>query len=149
METTTTNAFVEGLDAVCDKIAAGLQYIGEQFGMALNWSGENILPYIKELMTRFVRWEIFTSIIWIIIMGCAFFVMFAVAKFCNNKYKKAREEDSYYEDDWQIATIIMVVFTVITGIICFCLSGCQIFDIVEAICLPEKTILEYAYYLMQ
>ena len=44
-----------------------LDYIGTKFGIAIDWSAENVLPYAQELAAKFISWEIATSWMWIVI----------------------------------------------------------------------------------
>ena len=39
----------------------------ERIGIAIDWSAENIMPYIKDLFERFIRFEIGTSIFYIVL----------------------------------------------------------------------------------
>ena len=50
-----------------DEIIKVLNYLGEKFGVIIDWSNDNIIPYIYDLMDRVIRYEICSSIIYIII----------------------------------------------------------------------------------
>lgn len=56
METSISNEIIKVLDALCDK-----------FGIAVDWSSENILPYIKTLMDKCVAYEVSTSLFWMLL----------------------------------------------------------------------------------
>ena len=36
-----------------------------KFGLAIDWSQENVLPYLEELAGKYITWEIATSEMWI------------------------------------------------------------------------------------
>ena len=43
-----------------------LNYLGQKFGIAIDWTSENVMPYLQELAARYIKYEIFTSIAWMI-----------------------------------------------------------------------------------
>ena len=47
----TTNKVVEVINALCEK-----------FGIVFEWTNKNILPYVEDLIGRFIKFEIATSI---------------------------------------------------------------------------------------
>ena len=44
-----------------------LQELGRQFGLMIDWSNENFIPYLKELAQRVVQYEFGQSIFWLVI----------------------------------------------------------------------------------
>lgn len=48
---------------VSEQIIQVLDNLGEKFGLALDWSSENILPYVSELMNKAVSYELWMNII--------------------------------------------------------------------------------------
>ena len=124
-----------------NEITKILDDLGRRMGVAIDWSGKNIMPYLKELMDRFIQWEISTSVIWML-MGIVFFVggIFAT------KHAWKKRNDFFGDlDEWQtwmfgagsIVTIIGIAFLTT-----------QIFDICEAVLLPEKTVYDYITWLV-
>lgn len=128
----SSNKIVEIINALCEKL-----------GLAIDWTGENVLPYIEELIGRFVQFEIVTSIFWIcfvLVMAiCAFFI----ARFFT---KKADEED---EDEWEednVAAWFAISFWIVFGglvIASLIVIPIQAMDIIECSTLPEKAIIDY------
>ena len=49
---------IKVLDAVCDK-----------FGIAIDWTSNNVIPYIEHLGNKIIAYDICMSIMWLII-GC-------------------------------------------------------------------------------
>ena len=124
-----------------EEIIKILDDLGRRFGIAIDWSSENVMPYLKDLMSRFASYEVMTSIIWLVIalvgiIGCL------VGIFVVNKYaNKVLEEDPY--SDWNSGSGVLIVISII-AIGCFVI--CIIFqslDIVTCYTIPEKMILEY------
>ena len=109
--------------------------LGRRFGIAIDWSNQNIVPYIQELVGRFIKWEIGTSILWIV-LGLFFIILNGVLiKPVFNKIKNA----SYDEDMW----IFLIVVNIVLFIVGFIIVFCQGFDIIKTIYLPELKLYEY------
>ena len=115
-----SSQFIEVLDALCDKI-----------GIVIDWTSQNVVPYITELATRIIAYEIWTSAAWITIMAIVFLIAWKMAK---NMCKEDR-----FEDEWITGWSIRIII----GIFCFTVIGFEIFDIIEAVVLPEKTLYDF------
>jgi len=42
------------------------EYLGNQMGIAVDWTSENVMPYITELCGKYIDWEIATSVAWFV-----------------------------------------------------------------------------------
>ena len=75
---------------VSSEIIEVLDYLGEKFGIAIDWTSNNVLPYLQTLADKFIKWEISTSIVWIVI---AAFIMVGMIVLTNFKgFHKINEE---------------------------------------------------------
>lgn len=45
-----------------DEIIKILDDLGQRFGIAIDWSSQNVMPYLQDLVRRFTTYEIATSI---------------------------------------------------------------------------------------
>ena len=106
-----------------------LKRLGEQFGLMLNWSNENVIPYLKELSQRVVQYEKWQSIFWLI-LGIILIIIGLILTIL--------ELTSIVNTDGFFYFIGPTLF--ITGAIILC---CQIDDIILCKYLPEKIILRY------
>ncbi|NYC91919.1 hypothetical protein [Clostridium beijerinckii] len=52
---------------VSDQIIKVLDNLGQKFGLAVDWTQSNIMPYIQQLGQRIVNYELWTSVVWIIL----------------------------------------------------------------------------------
>ena len=43
-----------------------LDALAEKFGLAIDWTSANVLPYLQQLCDKCVMYEIVTSVIWIL-----------------------------------------------------------------------------------
>ena len=117
---------------ISSEIIEVLDYIGEKFGIAIDWTSNNVLPYLQILVDKFIQWEISTSILWIAI---AVFVIVMIISLMN--LKGIREFNKKICDGmlWIPAGILILGFFIV---ICV-----QIFDIVECNVFPEKVLYDF------
>lgn len=123
---TVSNQIIAVLDAICEK-----------FGIVIDWTASNIMPYLQDLCRRIVTYEIATSVAWIILQVVILLLAFYIR---NKKIKPLAEADD--DDDYcmVIATAICIVIAIIaTVVICV-----QVADIIKALTIPEITIYKFA-----
>lgn len=124
-----------------EEIIKILDDLGRRFGIAIDWSSENIMPYLQDLMSRFTSYEVITSIIWIVaavigIIGCSIGI-FAINRHTN----KVLEEDPYSE--WTIGRGVFItvsIFLIIAAVFCIISES---LDIITCYTIPEKMLFEY------
>lgn len=124
-----------------EEIIKVLDSLCEKFGIAIDWTSQNVVPYLKELVGRFINYEVVTSIFWIIVGVIAIIIPVIVIKKISKYAEKEIEEDYY--SDWrfyQVVTIIFGSFIVFTFLIMILF---QIYDIIECYTIPEKVIFDY------
>lgn len=120
---------------VSDQIIEVLNYLGEKLGVSIDWTSENVLPYVQTLCGKYINWEIATSIVWIVI--ALILIILAIISF-----KGARNPDIYDEGFLYMVFVILLFFGVV-------MIFCQIFDIIKCIYIPELQIYEYIKSLMR
>ena len=117
---------------MANEIIKVLDALAEKFGLAIDWTNVNIIPYIKELCGKLVTYEIATSVVWIIIA-----VVLIVSTTYLMKYGKKELEEG--DDEWGALCIGAGIVFFAAGIIMFIF---QTFDIVTCLTIPEKIIFE-------
>ena len=122
---TVSNQIITVLDAICEK-----------FGIVIDWTAGNIMPYLQDLCKRIVSYEIATSVAWIVLQVVIVVLAFHIR---NKKVKPIAESDG---DDYSLSgyTIVCAIITVIAFIV-ICV---QAIDIVRAFTIPEITIYYFA-----
>lgn len=124
------NETIKILDALADK-----------FGVAIDWTSANIIPYLQQLCEKYARYEVVTSIIWILI-GIVLLVAgkygIKKANYCHEQYDKAY---SPILSGWEERKWAWLVFTVITIAVGFFMVVSQGLDIVTCLTFPEKVII--------
>jgi len=114
-----------------DEFIKIMDYIGNKIGVAIDWTSQNLMPYFTELMERVVRYKIMTSIAWICIAIILFLVFFSILKAAIKKH---------IDPDVLIAFKLLFIFISIMG---FFIITTQVFNIIEAINIPEMTFYNY------
>lgn len=109
---------------ISDEIIKVLDYLCSKIGFTIDWTNNNILPYVEQLCKKFIRWEVGTSITWI---GIAIAILIIISIF-----SKVVEDESLGKFIFWISVCIAI------GIITK-----QIFDIVECYTFPERIIYNY------
>lgn len=137
-----------------EQIIQVLDYLGEKLGVSIDWTSENVLPYVQTLCDKYINWEIATSIIWII-CGLAFIIPGIIClKYCIKNFKNYQKylENKTEFKQFMFSDDIACLFRFISGcllIIGFVIIFCQSFDIIKCIYFPELKIYEYIKELMQ
>ena len=113
---------------ISDEVIKILEYLGQKIGVTLDWTSNNVLPYVQQLCEKFIAWEIGTSYAWIAIAGGVFVLALIFAILV-----------SWLSDlggfEWGLFAVVAIVTVIIIG--------CQVFDIIECQTFPEKAIYEY------
>lgn len=125
-----------------DEVIKVLDKLGEKFGIAIDWTNENVMPYLKEVGERCVSYEMWTSVLWLV-FGIILFVIgisFAIAMY-RNGVKKYGSVDA----DEVMTYIFLCCLVAIPGLI-FILF--QMHDIIACTVFPEKILIEYIQDLM-
>ena len=66
---------------ISDEIIKILEYLCDKIGITFDWTSNNVLPYLEQICEKFIRYEIGTSIAWLIIgVICLFFTKWAFKK---------------------------------------------------------------------
>ena len=122
---------------VSGEIIKVLDDLCRRFGIAVNWTSENVLPYLQDLCTRYIQYEVFTSIAWCALPLIVFVVSGLLWAISGIACKKVGSDIA--EGVCCISTIVFFATMVIGFLIC----SSQAFDIIECYTIPEKVILEY------
>ena len=126
---------IKVLDAVCDK-----------FGIAIDWTSNNVIPYIQQLGNKIITYDICNSIMWLVIGSIVpLTIAILIKKFLNQKKLEAKERMNDYYTDGSLdeggwCCYAMIIILIIIAII---LTASNIQDIIQDVVFPEKTIIEF------
>ena len=105
-----------------DEIIKVFEYLGGKFGIAIDWTNSNVMPYLQQLFEKFIKWEIATSIAWIVIAIIPI-IIFLILGLTIGDYI------------WIYFVLVFIFGLVVIGI--------QTFDILAANYFPEKALYDY------
>ena len=136
-------------------------YIGEKLGIAIDWTQENLMPYLEDLVGRFVKLNIIENIIGIIVFGLILIVSVVCAITLLKSYKKcqAKKEDTMFYEwirrysgegaEAKVYTGFFIAFIVCTFVAAIIGIPCNISELIKWIYIPEFQIAEEISYMMQ
>lgn len=124
-----------------EEIIKVLDELSKRFGIVIDWSNQNIMPYLQELLKRFICYQNITACIWIIISIVMTISGVAIFKFLN-KWKKSENYDDNYINNELLATF-GYIFSICTIALGVGLIIGNMLGIVKNICMPEMVVYEY------
>ena len=123
-----------------NKVVETIDAIAEKFGIAIDWTKQDILPVLNDLIHRFASYKIASniveSVIFLIIMILGVYLVTSVQK----KWKKS--EHSYDDVEPKVWGWALIVISTIMMIAC-------IMAILRAIYIPEMIFYEKVSSLMR
>lgn len=126
---------------VSEQIIKVLEYLGDKVGIAIDWTAENILPYVEELAHRMVNYQIVnqsiqTGVSFILVIA----LIVAVVLLMKHGFKQLKK-NKY--SCWDLGLMLTggIGGGLIVGL--FIWLGCSVSELLKWIYLPEFQIVEY------
>ena len=137
---TVSEQIIQVIDALCEK-----------FGIAVDWTSQNIIPYIESLGRKLITYEIATSAALIVLMTLLSIASIVAAKKFTPMFKRglAANARSYYDVGWEVGTIFAITGLVALNLATIIVVCVQIGDIIKCVTFPEMYIFEYVSNLIQ
>ena len=123
-----------------------LEYLGEKFGIAIDWSSQNILPQVYEILGRYRIYQIFKNVFISILFLLIVVVCIKTFIYLTKEYKKKDSEKNeilfdYYGCISEVFSLLLVFscvfFILFSGLFIF-----SVFETSEWIIIPEVKFLE-------
>ena len=126
---------------VSQQIIEILDYLCRKLGIVIDWSSDNVLPYLQNLCNEYIQWEITTSVVWIIV-GALFIISGVILlKVRSTSMKRdGTERYAWDADCWYLYAAIGAWIVIASGAMIILQ---QTFDIIKCINFPELQIYEY------
>jgi hypothetical protein len=142
-----------------DEIIKVLDYITEKLGVAIDWTAENALPYVEEVIGKFVTYNIVKHSIWTAVGLMLIFIFVGVLTIPKKSKKKCLQNKKSTVLYWYNSTCekaimnddCMCAFTFGCGalfLIGMAFIGCNIGDLLKWSIIPEMALLEEIKYLV-
>lgn len=110
--------------------------IGERLGIAIDWSQENVLPYLQELFEKYINFEIASSIMWIALFSLGTAVFSVLGFIIFRHFDKTK-------DEWALGLGTAMVFCAVFFFIALIVGlFVQVYDIITCLTFPEKMIID-------
>ncbi len=135
---TVSEQIIQVIDALCEK-----------FGIAIDWTSKNIIPYVETLCKKLVAYEIGTSIAWMAIMILVSIGSIVATKKLAPIFRRGIEEEGRWDCNWKIGTGFAILGLVALNLATIIVVGAQIMDIIKCATFPEMYIFEYISKLIQ
>lgn len=120
------------------EIIAILDYLCQRFGIAIDWTSDNVMPYLQDLGERFIQYEIYTSfascVLAAVVLAVSGVIWFLATILDKNRRNNIGE----------VSKAVFFVALVVGAFVCMM----ETIDIIECYTLHEKTILDYLQTLM-
>lgn len=124
-----------------EEIIKVLDALAEKFGLAVDWTSANVIPYLEQLCGKYVNYEIATSVVWLLLGIIIGVIGFVIYKYVNKNKELGVDRYETISDDYFVRGLIYCgvigVFVISVAIIMS-----QIFDITTCFTFPEKIIIE-------
>ena len=146
---------------MADEIIKVLDDLAARMGVAINWSAENVLPYVTELSEKIVRYELWTSVVALLVPITFGIMLFLFAKCVFKprtrkciKYSYDTHRDEEVEETYTIRNEndmlvdIALFVSILLEVVLIACNLLNVFDIIACLTFPEKVILEYLQELM-
>lgn len=130
-----------------EEIITILDYLCQKFGVVVDWTSENVMPYLQDLAARYIKYEMFSSIAWMVIIPIITLLIAIPLTIFHKKAKELKWNSNYHFGICSAAICFWIVFSVM-AFASICVICTQVFDIIECCALPEKVIFEYLKTLM-
>lgn len=125
-----------------EEIIKVLDELGKRFGIVIDWSNQNIMPYLQELLKRFICYQNITACVWIIISIAMTICGVIMLKFLNKWRKSDGYNSDSYDDDELLAELGYIFSILIIALGIGLIIG-NTLGIVKNICMPEIVVYEY------
>ena len=81
-----------------EEIIKVLDYLGEQLGIAIDWTSENVWPQVMDILGRYRLFELVSTGFWLIMEVIMVFSAFLILKRMAKDYMKikADQEDNFW-----------------------------------------------------
>lgn len=122
----------------------------EKIGVAIDWTQENIIPYVMELCKRFVILNIVEEALWLVSGIIAVVVIGFLFKAIFKDYKRSADtRDDTFWWDWysncispKVGTIFVFVFGGVALLFGLIMIPCSISELLKWAIVPEIQLIE-------
>lgn len=116
-----------------------LEYLSTKMGVVIDWTAENVMPYLRDLTERMISYQIVNKSIQI---GISALLMIGLTVATVLMLKKALKA-CRYSTGWEVAVPFIALFGPLSVIGMVIWFGCTLASLLKWIYLPELQMVEY------
>lgn len=123
-----------------DQIVTAIDHLCSKFGLAIDWTGENVMPYLQDLCARYIQYEMWSSVGLGVFLIALMIVMAFWLRFCFRKY-----DNSSWYSNWDVVwyvSLILGVTLYISGAISLV---CVVDTVIKCSTIPEAVFVSYLF----
>ena len=102
-----------------EEIIKVLDYIGDKLGIAIDWSSENVWPYVMDVLGRYRIMEIVINAIWVVVLIGMTIAM--ITLLCKSTRLALIEKRGLWHDDYLDGPSVLAIVTWILGVVAICI----------------------------
>ena len=122
-----------------------LDDLSSRFGIAIDWTSQNVAPYIQQLIGRIQGYSITINAIAAV---CMVAIIVVAVVWYVKLYKRHKDDNKYCDELSTMEFALNIAFGVV-GAVALMLLPCAICDLAQAIFIPELTVIEKITSLLQ
>ena len=136
-----------------EEIIKVINELCNKFGVAVDWTSQNVMPYLQELMGRIAKYKIIGNSIGlgIGILMILFAIIFSIVLIRNYRYSRNLDKDTVffenYGTEFSPDPTIVGTAAIIISIICLIFGGIvtalSVDEIIKWVFVPELGLYEY------
>lgn len=125
-----------------EEIIKVLDNLAQKFGIAIDWTSQNIMPYLEDLASRYIAYNNLIAIVQIVIS----IILIIIGTVCIIKLLKWKNGENYNEH--YLSDDPLLCGLGITGASILIVLGISLIigntmGIIQNVCMPEMIILDY------
>ena len=124
---------------VSEQIINVFNALCEKFGIVVDWTKANVLPYVQDLCNRIITYLIAKDIVTIIFIIIGFIISLFTFKFC---FKRFKDINCYDDVGWEIGSVVSGIIMCMLGLTGIIVIPITIMEIIQACTIPELTIVQ-------
>ena len=127
-----------------------LNYLGEQLGIVIDWTVENAIPQVMDILARYRLLEIISGCLWILVEVTMIIIALAVVTKCikaSVKIKETKKDNFWWNKGYSTIWLsgigmTIIIITAIAGVGSICTISSEVNKLLKWIIVPEVKYLE-------
>lgn len=129
-----------------DEIIKLLDELAKRLGIVIDWTSENVMPYLTNLFERFVDYKIAENVFPLVLFAILMFITISLAKRITNDIRNKKESlfvVKIYNYEPSVFGGVSLVCLTIADVILLIVSLISITNLIELMFVPELYVAEW------